>query len=103
MSPAISVPMAFLFYLFFWVLVAGLFNAPAAVGSLYAGYAAGYILYDMTHYAMHYIKVPWRYFALIRNSHMRHHGQAPDMRFGVTNLVWDRVFGTLPEESKSPR
>lgn len=96
MTPLVSIPLAAVFYGVFALLVGGLLGAPHWVAPLFAGFVAGYLLYDMTHYAMHHVNVPWGYFRSMRQHHMRHHGENPSLRFGVTSKLWDRIFGTLP-------
>ena len=49
MPPSVSVPLAILFLLLFW-LVLGSVAAPA----FGAGVLAGYLIYDMTHYHVHH-------------------------------------------------
>lgn len=96
MPPAVSLPLAALFYLLFYGVVAGLLSAPYWVAPLFSGFVAGYILYDMLHYSMHHFQIRRGYIVHIRKNHMLHHGQTPDMRFGVSNTFWDKVFRTNP-------
>jgi sterol desaturase/sphingolipid hydroxylase (fatty acid hydroxylase superfamily) len=91
MPPSVSVPLALLFYGLF-VLVLGGTVAPA----FGAGFLAGYLVYDMTHYHVHHHKPKTRLGRLIRELHMRHHFQDDTRGFGVSAPWWDRVFGTAP-------
>jgi sterol desaturase/sphingolipid hydroxylase (fatty acid hydroxylase superfamily) len=75
-------------------------GAPAWVAPLFAGFAAGYLTYDMTHYATHHVRLNWGYFKLVRRHHMLHHAKTPEKRFGVSSPLWDYVFGTEPGESE---
>lgn len=61
-----------------------------------AGFALGYISYDVLHYGVHHwqVRAPW--FKRLKRHHMEHHFKTPDQRFGVTSDRWDRLFGTLP-------
>jgi len=95
MPPAVSIPLAALHY-GLSALLLGLAGIGYWLAPLYSGFLAGYLTYDMTHYALHHAPVRGGYLARIRAHHMRHHGQTPDQRFGVTSPFWDRVFGTLP-------
>ncbi|KAF6010881.1 hypothetical protein HII13_002994 [Brettanomyces bruxellensis] len=65
----------------------------------FAGGFLGYILYDMTHYALHHAKLP-KCFKTIKTSHLEHHYKNYKLAFGVTSTFWDWVFGTLikPED-----
>jgi sterol desaturase/sphingolipid hydroxylase (fatty acid hydroxylase superfamily) len=91
MPPSVSVPLALVFYAAF-VLVLGLPAAPA----LGAGFLAGYLAYDMTHYHVHHHRPRTRAGRRLRESHMRHHFQDETCGFGVSAPYWDRVFGTSP-------
>jgi len=97
MPPAVSIPLALLFYGLFTLVFTAL-GAAYWIAPTFAGFGLGYVLYDMTHYSLHHFKLRWGYFNTIRLHHMRHHGQTPNQRFGVTNVVWDKVFGTYPRE-----
>jgi sterol desaturase/sphingolipid hydroxylase (fatty acid hydroxylase superfamily) len=100
MPPAVSVPLGLLFYGLFYAVVGLGMGAPAWVAPLFAGFAAGYLTYDMTHYATHHARMNWGYFKLVRRHHMLHHAKTPEKRFGVSSPLWDYVFGTEPGESE---
>jgi sterol desaturase/sphingolipid hydroxylase (fatty acid hydroxylase superfamily) len=91
MPPAVSVPLAALFVGLF-VLVVGTPLA-WAVG---AGFLAGYLLYDMLHYALHH-HVPARsgLERRLRELHMRHHFENDTRGYGISAPWWDLVFGTF--------
>jgi sterol desaturase/sphingolipid hydroxylase (fatty acid hydroxylase superfamily) len=55
---------------------------------------AGYLVYDMTHYATHHLPMRSRYAKFLKRYHMAHHYKSPDALYGVSSPVWDRVFGT---------
>src|SRR3954451_13964366 len=92
MPPAVSVPLAVLFYLLFLVVLGG--AVAPAVG---AGFLAGYLIYDMTHYRVHHHTPRTRAGRRLRELHMRHHFQDVTRGFGVSAPWWDRVFGTAPK------
>jgi sterol desaturase/sphingolipid hydroxylase (fatty acid hydroxylase superfamily) len=98
MPPAVSIPLALLFYGLFYLIVDVALGAPHGVAPVFAGFIAGYLVYDMFHYAMHH--VPMRKGALrsLRRHHMFHHTQTPNLRFGVSSPFWDIVFGTTGRE-----
>jgi sterol desaturase/sphingolipid hydroxylase (fatty acid hydroxylase superfamily) len=89
MPPSVSVPLATLFCLLF-LLVLG---QPAGwlVG---AGFLAGYLIYDMTHFHVHHHKPRTRLGRVMRELHMRHHFQDDTRGFGVSAPFWDYVFRT---------
>lgn len=94
MPPALSIPLAALFYLFFWLIVDRLLNLPAQAPAVYAGFMLGYVTYDTTHYALHHFSFSGGYWQKLRRHHMGHHFKTHNMRFGVSSWVWDDVFGT---------
>ena len=94
MPPAVSIPLALLFYYLFVVIIGGFFGQPHWVYPLFAAFLTGYIFYDMSHYSCHHFNLKSRYLIMVRRNHMRHHWKTPDKRFGVTNIFWDMCFGT---------
>ena len=95
MPPSASVPLAALFYGLF-VLVLG---TPAA-HLFAAGFLAGYLVYDMTHFHVHHHKPRTRVGRLLRELHMRHHFQDHTRGFGVSAPFWDYVFRTPQQRSR---
>jgi sterol desaturase/sphingolipid hydroxylase (fatty acid hydroxylase superfamily) len=98
MPPLVSVPLAFLFYGIFSLLVGGLIGAPQWVNPMFSGFVAGYLIYDLTHYATHHWPMRWGFLKFLKRYHMQHHYKTPDQRFGVSSPLWDVVFGTKPAE-----
>jgi sterol desaturase/sphingolipid hydroxylase (fatty acid hydroxylase superfamily) len=96
MPPAVSVPMAFLFYGLFTLLFSSLIGAPQWVDPLFSGFILGYLAYDMIHYATHHFRMRSTIGRYLKRHHMRHHYKTPNQRFGVSSPLWDYVFGTLP-------
>jgi dihydroceramide fatty acyl 2-hydroxylase len=89
MPPSVSVPLSALFLAGFWLVL----GAPAAFG-FGAGFLAGYLIYDMTHYYLHHGRPRTRFGRWLRELHMRHHFQNDERGFGISAPYWDRVFGT---------
>jgi sterol desaturase/sphingolipid hydroxylase (fatty acid hydroxylase superfamily) len=98
MPPALSIPLACLFYSLFWLIISVFLGAPRWVLPVFSGTVMGYVIYDMIHYSTHHFRVRWRWWVYIRRFHLRHHTQTPSLRFGVTSPLWDIVFGTMPRE-----
>ena len=71
-------------------LIFGARYAPA----LGAGFFAGYLVYDMTHYYLHHFRPQGRLARMLRERHMRHHFQDDTRGFGISAPYWDEVFGT---------
>jgi sterol desaturase/sphingolipid hydroxylase (fatty acid hydroxylase superfamily) len=97
MPPAVSIPLALLFYGADTLIVGLLLGAPHWVAPLFSGLVTGYLTYDMLHYSMHHFRMRLRFLQYLRGYHMRHHTQTPNQRFGVTSPLWDIVFGTKPD------
>ena len=96
MPPVVSIPMAVLFYGGCYLILSVVLGAPHWVAPVFSGLIAGYLTYDMLHYATHHIPMHGRYGKFLRKYHMLHHFKTPDQRFGVSSPLWDMVFGTLP-------
>ena len=101
MPPAVSIPLAVLFYGLYYVIFGIILGISHWVAPIFSGFILGYVLYDMTHYSTHHIPMKKGYLRQIRQQHMHHHFQTPDQRFGVTSPLWDHVFGTMPEKKNS--
>lgn len=91
MPPAVSIPLAALFFIAF----SSVFGSPAAF-PLFAGFIAGYLVYDYTHYYVHHYVPKTDFGKQLREQHMRHHFQDHRFGYGVSSPLWDVVFRTLP-------
>jgi sterol desaturase/sphingolipid hydroxylase (fatty acid hydroxylase superfamily) len=97
MPPSVSLPLAVLFFFAFSAILGPFMMAPAFVGFL-----MGYLVYDMSHYAVHHFNWKTAYFQRIKKHHMDHHFRDPDYGFGFTSDIWDKVFNTnLPVKPKA--
>ena len=97
MPPSVSVPLAAAFFGLF-VLVLG---TPSAYG-VGAGFLAGYLFYDMLHYALHHHRPRSRVGKRLRELHMRHHFQDDERGYGISAPWWDVVFRTYPKPRRRP-
>ncbi len=88
MPPAVSIILAVIFWYFFKSLL-GIYTF-----AFFPGFVMGYIIYDMTHYAIHHLKPPKNKLRYLWKHHLQHHYRAPDKLFGVSTPLWDYVFGT---------
>lgn len=81
---------AVLFYLFYqalgWLAL-----------SFFPGFLFGYLMYGSMHFAIHAFAPPRLLKALWRNHHL-HHYKAPDKGFGVSSVLWDVIFRTVPKQ-----
>ncbi len=98
MPPAVSVPLALLFYFLFSRIVGGVMSAPHWVDVLFSGFVVGYGAYDMIHYATHHLPMKWGVLKWLKKHHMLHHYKTPNERYGVSSPAWDVVFGTFPDD-----
>ena len=89
LPPSISIPLAAGFYF--------LFNAilPANdVFGFFPGFILGYLIYDISHYAIHHFNFKGSIWKKIKQHHMLHHYQDPDNGYGVSSPLWDKIFGS---------
>jgi len=97
MPPVPALVLLSIFFSLFWLALRQYAFA------FFPGFLFGYVLYISLHYAQHRFKPPkfaplnrlWKFHAL-------HHYKYPETKaFGVSTLLWDAVFGTLPPRGKS--
>jgi sterol desaturase/sphingolipid hydroxylase (fatty acid hydroxylase superfamily) len=95
MPPAVSIPLAALFYAIFWLVLDRALGLPGWLPPVFSGFIAGYLVYDMTHYATHHFPMRRGVLKALKRYHMQHHYKTPSARFGVSSPLWDLVFGTM--------
>ena len=96
MPPAVSIPLAVVFYGVFRLILDTGLGMPHLVPPMFAGFVTGYLIYDLTHYATHHFPMRWGFLKQLKRYHMLHHYKMPDQLFGVSSPLWDIVFGTKP-------
>jgi sterol desaturase/sphingolipid hydroxylase (fatty acid hydroxylase superfamily) len=96
MPPAVSIPLAFLFFIGF----SAIFGTPAAY-PLFAGLIMGYLAYDYMHYHQHHHTPKTALGKRLRAQHMRHHFQDHRFGYGVSSPLWDYVFRTMPRSRQA--
>jgi sterol desaturase/sphingolipid hydroxylase (fatty acid hydroxylase superfamily) len=87
MPPSASIPLAAAFYY--------LFNSMLPADYIYAffpGFIAGYLFYDISHYAIHHFNFKGVFWKKIKQHHMLHHYQDPTKGYGVSSPLWDKIF-----------
>lgn len=89
MPPAVSLPLYFLFSLIFYFLFGASYS-----DAITAGFILGYLIYDTLHYAFHHFAFRNKLFLNLKSHHMSHHYKNSDLGFGVSNKLWDYIFGT---------
>jgi sterol desaturase/sphingolipid hydroxylase (fatty acid hydroxylase superfamily) len=89
MPPSVSIPLAIGFFFLFKAILGG-----NSVTPFYIGFIAGYLFYDISHYAIHHFNMHSKFWLAIKNHHMRHHYQDPELGFGVSSPLWDLILKT---------
>lgn len=91
MPPIPSVIIASLIFIGLYSLMG--WNALA----FFPGFLLGYLMYGSMHYAIHAFAPPRFLKALWRNHHL-HHYKYPEKGFGVSSVLWDVIFRTVPQK-----
>lgn len=60
----------------------------------WVGLLWGYVVYDLTHYALHHIGKARGYFGRLQRYHNQHHFGGEDAGYGVSSKFWDIIFRT---------
>lgn len=89
MPPSVSLPLAVIFFLLFRFILGEVLVFP-----FFIGFLAGYLFYDITHYAIHHFNMHSKFWLAIKNHHMLHHYQDPSKGYGVSSPFWDKIVGT---------
>eukprot|EP00051_Salpingoeca_urceolata_P029414 m.6745 g.6745 ORF g.6745 m.6745 type:complete len:305 (-) comp2718_c0_seq1:114-1028(-) len=63
--------------------------------ALTAGALLFYVLYDLTHYYIHFGGKKLFWLNALKQAHMDHHYRDCSKGFGISNQFWDMPFGTL--------
>lgn len=89
MVPTVSIPLAALFYFLFSLMLGSVHVAP-----FFIGFLAGYLFYDMTHYAVHHFNLKSKFWLELRKHHLVHHYGDSHNGYGVSSKFWDLIFRT---------
>ncbi len=71
--------------------------------SYLAGFVVGYAMYLVVHYTVHIYPPPRNFLRALWVNHSIHHYSEDDVLFGVSQPLWDYVFGTMPHSEKDKR
>lgn len=93
----VSVPLATLFY-FLFQTVFGVYHF-----NIFSGFIFGYVSYDSIHYATHHLDMKGKLGKFLKTYHLRHHYSDDHTAYGVSNPLWDYVFGTVPQQVKEKK
>lgn len=82
------------------ILAAALFGIQYIVLGKYAfafypGFILGWLMYASMHYLIHAIEPPFKFLQPLWRNHHLHHYRNDNLGFGVSNTLWDKVFGTM--------
>lgn len=89
MPPSASIPLATGFYLLFNALLPANY-----IFGFFPGFILGYLVYDISHYAIHHFNFKGAFWKKIKQHHMLHHYQDPTKGYGVSSPMWDKVFNS---------
>lgn len=88
----VSIPLAILFYFSFKLIFDEYYL------TYYSGLVFGYLCYDYIHYATHHFSMKKGIGKFLKVYHLKHHFRNENKSFGVSNPLWDYIFGTKPED-----
>jgi len=90
MPPAVSISLFWIFLGLYWALMGDY------CWGFMAGYAVGYMYYDLMHYCIHHVSPRWEWMRKLRRHHLEHHSpkHQHEKKFGVSITIWDHVFRT---------
>ncbi|KAI4372085.1 hypothetical protein MLD38_010366 [Melastoma candidum] len=74
-----------------------LISTPTTTPALFGGVLMGYVIYECTHYYLHYGQPSSSMPQKLKKYHLNHHYRMQSKSFGITSSLWDHVFGTCPD------
>jgi dihydroceramide fatty acyl 2-hydroxylase len=80
----------------FWILAPRVLGAKIGYPWL-IGFLTGYLVYDMTHFWIHHGVPSGAFLKMQKRRHVHHHYFKPNVNYGISNPLFDVVFGTLDE------
>ncbi len=69
------------------------------VYAFFPGFVMGYSAYLGVHYAIHAFPPPKNRFSALWINHSIHHYKDDHVAFGVSSVLWDVIFGTVPKKT----
>ena len=89
MPPSVSIPLSILFFLGFQAVLG------MSAYAVFAGFMAGYLFYDTTHYMTHNVPGKTALGRYQKKRHFRHHYADSEKDYGVSSPLWDAILGTM--------
>lgn len=68
-----------------------------------AGFVVGYAMYLVVHYTVHMYAPPKNFLKALWVNHSIHHYSEDEVLFGVSQPLWDYVFGTMPKSERDKK
>lgn len=68
-----------------------------------AGFVVGYAMYLVVHYMVHMYPPPKNFLKALWVNHALHHYSEDEVLFGVSQPLWDYVFGTMHKSDRDKR
>jgi len=93
----VSIPLAVFFYFLFQAIF-GVYYM-----NIFSGFIFGYVSYDSIHYATHHFEMKGKIGKFLKTYHLRHHYGDDHTAYGVSNPLWDYVFGTVPQQVREKK
>jgi 4-hydroxysphinganine ceramide fatty acyl 2-hydroxylase len=87
---ATSLPFAVVLYIGFSLVL----WSPQWAALVLVGVIAGYLSYEVIHFAIHCVPQVRRFFRPLSSHHLHHHYADPSRCYGVTSPLWDWIFHT---------
>mgnify|MGYP001556099503 CR=1 FL=1 len=84
-----SIPLATGFFFLFKAIL-----PPNYIFGFFPGFILGYLVYDISHYAIHHFNFKGGLWKKIKQHHMLHHYQDPAKGYGVSSPLWDKIFNS---------
>ncbi len=74
---------------------------PTYVETFMAFFMMGYLAYDYTHFYIHFVTPKHALGKYLKRYHMQHHFADYEAKWGVSNPLWDYVFGTVNSKTEN--
>jgi sterol desaturase/sphingolipid hydroxylase (fatty acid hydroxylase superfamily) len=87
LPPSVSIPLATGFFFLFKSFIPEVYFY-----GFFAGFIAGYLFYDISHYALHHFNFKARFWKKLKKHHMMHHYADATRGYGVSSSFWDKIF-----------
>lgn len=87
LPPSVSLPLATGFFFLFNAFIPEVY-----LYSFFSAFMLGYLVYDITHYALHHASFQNAFWKKLKHHHMLHHYTDPNKGYGVSSALWDKIF-----------